>query len=92
MNFIKNNLKKIGVGLMGLFGMISATAVKAAEDTDLTSALASSSAFLTDNKGAVLGWFATIFGFVILVVIVIGLLGRARRQVGGAVGGGRRRR
>lgn len=92
MNFIKNNLKKIGVGLMGLFGMIMATTAKAAADADLTAALASSSAVLTDNKAEVLAWFATIFGFVILVVIVIGLLGRARRQVGGAVGGGRRRR
>jgi len=84
--------KKIGVGLMGLLGLLGAKATMAAADADLTAAFASGTAALTDNKGAVLSWIAGVFGVVILITIVVGALSRARRQIGGAVGGGKRRR
>lgn len=85
-------LKKIGYGLMAFLGMVGATIANAAADTDLTSAISSSTTILTDNKGAVMGWFATIFGIVILFVIVKRLLGSGKAQIAGAIGGVRRRR
>ena len=87
--------KKIWVGVasfLGLLGLVATKAVHAAADADLTAAFATGTAALTDNKGAVLTWIVGVFGVVILITIVIAALSRARRQVGGAIGGGRRRR
>jgi len=72
--------------------VVVANKALAAADSDLTSALASSTAVLTDNKGQVLTWFAGIFGIVILFVIVKRLLGSGKAQIAGAIGGAKRRR
>lgn len=85
-------IKKLAVGVAALGGLVVGGLAKAAADSDLTTAFASSTASLTDNKGAVLSWIAGVFGVVILITIVVAALSRARRQVGGAIGGGRRRR
>lgn len=84
--------KKLFAFVAVLGGSLYAMGVKAATDTDLEAAIASSTSVLTNNKGAVLAWFATIFGIVVLIVIVKRLLGSAKAQVAGAIGGGRRRR
>jgi len=89
---MRNFIKKIAIGISALGGLVVGGLAKAAADSDLTAAFASSTASLTDNKGAVLSWIAGVFGIVILIVIVIAALSRARRQIGGAIGGGRRRR
>lgn len=85
-------LKKIGIAALAVFGMVSAASVKAAADTDLESALATTTAYIVDNKGIILGMLVSIFGVTIVVTIINGLLSRGRRQIGAAVGGGRRRK
>lgn len=85
-------LKKLYAFVAVLGGAFYAMSVKAAADTDLTAAIASSTGVLTDNKGAVVGFMASIFGITIFFVIVKKLLGSARAQVAGSIGGGRRRR
>jgi len=85
-------LKKISIGVMSLLALFGVKSAYAAADADLTAALASSTLVLTDNKGQILTWLVALFGVVILITIVIGALSRARRQIGGAVGGGKKRR
>lgn len=87
-------LKKISMYL-GMFVatlVVVANKALAAADSDLTAALASSTAAITDNKGAVLTWFAGIFTVVIVFVIVKRLLGSGKAQIAGAIGGVRRGR
>jgi len=81
----------VGVGAAGL-SLLVTKAVHAAADTDLVATYASGTAYMTDNKGASLGWIAGVFGFVLIVTIVTASFARARRNVGGAIGGGKRRR
>lgn len=89
---IKNFLSKAMLALGGVGAFISAKAAHAATDPDATAAIASSTAVLTDNKGLVLGFMATIFGIVIVFVIVKRLLGSGKAQIAGAIGGIRRGR
>lgn len=88
-------IKKIGAGI-GAFALTLGLGVSnafAAESAELSELLGSTTpAYLNDNLGTILTWFGVVFGFTLLITIVLGALGRARRQVGGAVGGGRRRR
>jgi len=87
---LKNMIGITAAFVLGLFAV--AKNAMAAADTDLTAAIASSTGVLTDNKGAVMGWFATIFGIVIIFVIVKRLLGSGKAQIAGAIGGVRRGR
>jgi len=57
---------KIGYGLMSIAALLGLNA-HAAADTDLTNALASSTAMVTDNKAIILGYFVGL-GVVVLVI------------------------
>lgn len=84
-------LKKIGFGLMSLFGLVGAKATLAAADQDLVDALASTTAFATDNKATILTY---IVGIVLIVFVIViakkgimwgfaklsGIFGRGRRR------------
>jgi len=83
---------KVGAFLAGVVALFGATAVKAAADADLSAAIASSTAILTDNRNQLVLWLVAIFGFVFIITMVKVLLSYIRRQAAGAVGGGGRRR
>ena len=91
MNIMKK-IKGVGIAAMGVLSFVVANVIYAAEDPALVSGFASSTALIEDNKLPVIGWIAAVFGFVIIITIITAALSRARRQIGGAVGGGRRRR
>jgi len=91
---MKNIWTKIGVGFSAFALAVLGVAnhVSAAADTDLTSALASTTAVVSDNKGLIISFFVGLFA----IVIVIKLAKRALKVGGGSVlgamgGKGRRR-
>jgi len=63
----------------------------AAADTDLSSAIASGTSAMTDNKGLVLTFIGAIFVVTLVITLAKRLLGMAKGQVAGAIGGGKRR-
>lgn len=92
---MKKKFNKIiaSIGTLGLMLGLGIQNALAAENADLAEVLGTTTpAFLNDNMGIVLKWIAVVFGFTILITIVIAALNRATRQVGGAISGGRRRR
>lgn len=58
---------------------------KAAADADLAAGLASTTAIFADNKSQIVLWIVAIFGFVIVIRLVIRLLGYGKRHITGAV-------
>lgn len=92
---MKNFFARLGFyALMALMAIpfVGTHIAKAAEDAILTTGKASTTAWLSDNGAVIGGWLVAVFLFVIGIVVLIGLLTRSRRQIGGAVGGGKRRR
>lgn len=85
--------KKVGIFALAAFGALVALGNNAfaAADADLTAALASSTAFWTDNKGTVVSIFLAFFIPILIIGIIFALLNRGRRMATGAAGGGRRR-
>lgn len=88
-------LKKQGAKILGLFGVIGgsllAKATLAATDTDLTNAIASTTAIIGDNKGEILTFIAYVFGAVLIITLVIVALNWAIRRIAGAFGTRRRK-
>lgn len=90
MTILKKISMYLGMFIAGI--VVLANNVKAAADPDAVAALASSTSAITENKGMVLGFMATIFGIVIVFVVVKRLLGSGKAQIAGAIGGVRRGR
>jgi len=91
-NFFKNVWSKIGLMALGVMGFLGLAAnhAKAAADTDLTSALASTTAIFTDNKSIIVLFLVGVFAVAIVIVLLRKALGFGKAQVAGAMGGGRK--
>lgn len=91
-NILKNINAKVMAFALAIGAMFSGIATHAAADTDLSTALASTSAMASDNKGTILTFFVAV-GLVVLVIAVAkGGLNWAIAKISGSVGGKRRRR
>lgn len=90
MSKIKNFFKKSGamltMALVGAGALVKGAFVHAAADTDLTGALASTTAIFSDNKGVIINWLVGIVGILIVITLVFGAVKWARSQVGGIFG------
>lgn len=85
-----NRFLVLGLGVAGFLGSFIGKA-KAAADTDLVDALASTSLIASDNKSTIMGFFVSI-GLVILVIVLAkGGLNWAIAKMAGIFGRRRRR-
>lgn len=89
--FLKNITGKTLALALAFGGFLTATATHAAADADLVSALASTSAMATDNKGSILEFFVAVGVVVLVIAVAKGGLNWAIRKISASVGGGRRR-
>jgi len=90
---MKKILNKISYGLMMLGAMLAPSLfVKAVEDSDLGSALASSTAFATDNKSQILTYIVGIIVVVFVITIAKKAILWGFSKIASVFGRGRRRR
>lgn len=80
----------VGVGLAS--SMLFVKTALAEANADLTALATGTVGLLTDNQGTIMTYILGIAGVVIFIGIGFALINRARRNVVGAVSGGRRRR
>lgn len=70
------------LSLIGL-GSLMATATNAATDADLQAGLASGTAMITDNKGAIISFIIVVFTAVLILSLIIVAISWAIRQLRG---------
>lgn len=91
-----NKLKTWSMGVsafvLGLFSFLGAKATHAAADSDLGTALASTTAIFTDNKSQIMLFFVGIFLVIIVIGVAIAAMNRGKKMIVGTVGGGGKRR
>lgn len=76
---------------LGLSSFV-AKATLAAADSDLTTAMASGTSMINDNKGTVLTFIVAVFTAVLVLTLVIVGLSWAIRKIKGSFGGGGKKR
>jgi len=85
-SFCKKNAYEIGALVLTLLGATTlANSVKAVADTDLTAALASSSALVTDNVGGIFTFIMTAWGKAFVIGLLLAVLALAAAIVIGAI-------
>lgn len=80
-----------GAGVAASVGYAAIGVCQAAADTDLTNAMASTSAVATDNKSTILTYMVTIFLVVLVIAVAKAAMNWGLRKISGAFGGRRRR-
>jgi len=83
---------KVGAFALAASSLVMASGVHAAADTDLTNALASTTAIFTDNKALIFGFVVGIFAIFFVFKIIMRALGWGTGKVLGGFGGRKRRR
>jgi hypothetical protein len=86
------NKLSVYVGSLALAFMASVGLAHAAADSDLTAALASTTAIAQDNKSTILNYFVSIFLIVLVLGIALAGMNWGMRKILGAFGGKKRRR
>jgi len=88
--------KKVSTKLMvlgaTLGSMVAGSFARAAADSDLTTALASTSALATDNKSIILTFLVAVGTVVLVIAVAKGGLNWGIAKVAGSIGGRRKRR
>lgn len=93
----KKITNSFGLKLMAALGAVGtflgvANITHAAADTDLLALKASTTEVFTDNKTVIIGLMIALFGIGIVIILARKLLGMAKGQIAGSLGGKRRRR
>jgi len=90
---MKNLFSKIGLGLMSLMVVVfGASNVPAAVDAGFASSSNSLGAVFTDNSDNIWAWVGLSLGIALLLALGIRALLFGKRQIIGAVPGGKKRR
>ena len=97
MNFLKKINEKIGLKLVAALGAVATFigvghVAKAAEDADLVALKASTTGIFSDNKTLIISMMVALFAIAIVIVIARKLLGMAKGQIAGSLGGKRKGR
>lgn len=85
-------LQKISVGLMAFCFMLLGSSVFAAADSDLSTALASTTSMATDNKSTILTFLTGVAVVVLVIAVAKGGINWAIAKVAGSISGRRRKR